>query len=142
MEYIPCCIAPVEHWGLLLASMLASRKILIEQNIKRRTGPATEYTECWPCPLFDILSNKYYPPANLLAGRKPQWTAGAVQQGMYSTIHIHWNIKSAPASPGRSRVRPALYVFRLLRGQLSVYLASWATTCTVHMYSMYTKIFT
>jgi hypothetical protein len=21
----------------------------------------TEYTECWPCPLFDILLNKYYP---------------------------------------------------------------------------------
>jgi hypothetical protein len=22
---------------------------------------ATEYTECWPCPLFDILHNKYFP---------------------------------------------------------------------------------
>jgi hypothetical protein len=33
---------------------------------------------------------------------------------MYSTIPIHWNIKSAPASPGRSRVGPALYVFSLL----------------------------
>jgi hypothetical protein len=33
---------------------------------------------------------------------------------MYSTISIHWNIKSAPASPGRSRVEP-----------LSTYLASW-----------------
>jgi hypothetical protein len=33
---------------------------------------------------------------------------------MYSTIPIHWNIKSALASPGRSRVGPALYVFRLL----------------------------
>jgi hypothetical protein len=32
----------------------------------------------------------------------------------YSTIPIHWNIKSAPASPGRSRVRPALYIFNLL----------------------------
>jgi hypothetical protein len=21
----------------------------------------TEYTECWPCPLFDILLNKYFP---------------------------------------------------------------------------------
>jgi hypothetical protein len=29
---------------------------------------------------------------------------------MYSTIPIHWNIKSAPASPGRSCVGPALYV--------------------------------
>jgi hypothetical protein len=33
---------------------------------------------------------------------------------MYSIIPIHWNIKSAPASPGRSRVGPALYVFSLL----------------------------
>jgi hypothetical protein len=24
-------------------------------------APNTEYTECWPCPLFDILLNKYYP---------------------------------------------------------------------------------
>jgi hypothetical protein len=22
---------------------------------------STEYTECWPCPLFDILLNKYIP---------------------------------------------------------------------------------
>jgi hypothetical protein len=29
---------------------------------------------------------------------------------MYSTIPIHWNIKSASASPGRSRVGPALYL--------------------------------
>ncbi len=33
---------------------------------------------------------------------------------MYSTIPIHWNIKSAPASPGRSRVGPAFYVFSFL----------------------------
>ncbi len=33
---------------------------------------------------------------------------------MYSTIPIHWDIKSAPASSGRSRVGPALYVFSLL----------------------------
>ncbi len=32
----------------------------------------------------------------------------------YSTIPIYWNIKSAPASPGRSRVGSALYVFSLL----------------------------
>jgi hypothetical protein len=35
MEYIPCCTAPAEHWGLLPATRLASRK-----NIKRQTGPA------------------------------------------------------------------------------------------------------
>ncbi len=33
---------------------------------------------------------------------------------MYSTMLSHWNIKSLPASPGRSRVGPALYVFSLL----------------------------
>jgi hypothetical protein len=33
---------------------------------------------------------------------------------MYSSIPIPWNIKSAPASPGRSRAGPSLYVFRLL----------------------------
>ncbi len=52
--------------------------------------------------------------ASLVAGRKPQGTAGADQQGMYSTIPIHWNIKSAPARPGRSRVGPAFYVFSFL----------------------------
>jgi hypothetical protein len=35
---------------------------------------------------------------------------------MYSTRPIHWNIKSAPASPGRSFAGPALYVCRLLGG--------------------------
>jgi hypothetical protein len=33
---------------------------------------------------------------------------------MYSTIPIHWNIKSAPASPGRSHVGAAFYVFSFL----------------------------
>ncbi len=33
---------------------------------------------------------------------------------MYSTIPIHWNIKSVPASPGRSLAGPSLYVFSLL----------------------------
>jgi hypothetical protein len=40
LEYIPCYSAPAVHWGLLPATRLAGRKILIEQNIKRRTGPA------------------------------------------------------------------------------------------------------
>jgi hypothetical protein len=33
---------------------------------------------------------------------------------MYSAIPFHWNIKSSPASPGRSRVGPALYVFNIM----------------------------
>jgi hypothetical protein len=40
LEYIPCYGGPAEHWGLLPATRLASREIHIEQNIKKRTGPA------------------------------------------------------------------------------------------------------
>ncbi len=40
VEYIPCYSAPALHWGLLPATRLASREILIEQNIKKRTGPS------------------------------------------------------------------------------------------------------
>jgi hypothetical protein len=31
-----------------------------QQAVEIRELP-TEYTECWPCPLFDILLNKYFP---------------------------------------------------------------------------------
>jgi hypothetical protein len=51
MEYILCYSALAVHWGLLPVTRLASRKILIEQNIKRRTGPAL-------C-LFSLL--RWYP---------------------------------------------------------------------------------
>jgi hypothetical protein len=40
MEFIPCYGALAAHWGLLPATRLASREMLIEQNIKKRTGPA------------------------------------------------------------------------------------------------------
>jgi hypothetical protein len=40
LEYIPCYGGPAEHWGLLPATRLASREIFIEENIKKRTGPA------------------------------------------------------------------------------------------------------
>jgi hypothetical protein len=40
MEHIPRYYEPAVYWDLLPATRLASRKILIEQNIKRRTGPA------------------------------------------------------------------------------------------------------
>jgi hypothetical protein len=40
LEYMPCYGASAEHWGPLPATRLASRKILIEQHIKNRTGPA------------------------------------------------------------------------------------------------------
>ncbi len=74
--------------------------------------------------------------ASLVAGRRHQCNAGAVQQGMYSTIPIHWNIKSAPASPGRSRVGPAFYVFSFLgclyRTQCTQLQRTVLYTTTVH----------
>jgi hypothetical protein len=39
VEYIPCYSAPALHWSFLPAR-IARGKILIEQNIKKRTGPA------------------------------------------------------------------------------------------------------
>jgi hypothetical protein len=40
VEYIPCYSAQELHWGLLPATRLASREILIEQNIIKRPGPS------------------------------------------------------------------------------------------------------
>jgi hypothetical protein len=60
--------------------------------------------ECWPCTDLDILINKYFP-------------VGALQQGLYCTMPIQWNIIFSPASPGRSRVGPEL-----------TYLATWVET--------------
>jgi hypothetical protein len=40
VKYIPCYSAPELHWDPLPATRLASRKLLIEQNIKTRAGPA------------------------------------------------------------------------------------------------------
>ncbi len=63
----------------------------------------------------------------LLVQSSRECTAGAEEQGMYSIRSIHWNIKSAPASPGRSRVGLALYTFSLL-----VYIyALYCTGCIV-----------
>jgi hypothetical protein len=43
VDYIPYYGASAAHWGLLLATRLANRKILIKQNIKRQTGSALYY---------------------------------------------------------------------------------------------------
>ncbi len=40
VEYIPFYSAPAVYCGLLPVIRLASRKIVIEQNIKKQTGPA------------------------------------------------------------------------------------------------------
>ncbi len=44
MEYIPCYIAPAEHWGLLPATRLPNRKILIEQISKSGQGQHSVYS--------------------------------------------------------------------------------------------------
>jgi hypothetical protein len=94
---------------------------LVPRNLFANVGAlaivlATDYTKCWPCPVFIFCSISILLLAGLVAGSRPQCTADVDLQGIYSTIPMHWNIKSAPASPGRSRVGPALYV---------QYLAPW-----------------
>jgi hypothetical protein len=44
VEYIPCYSAPAVHWDLLPVTRLASRIILIEQNIKKWTGLHSVYS--------------------------------------------------------------------------------------------------
>jgi hypothetical protein len=40
---------------------------------------------------------------------------------MYSIRPVHWNIKSSPASSGRSHGGPAFYIFSLLGDQYAQY---------------------
>ncbi len=61
VEYIPCLSAPAVDWGFLPATGLASRIILIEQNIKKRTGPAL-----W------LLCE--YAPTSRLTNQEPKWS--------------------------------------------------------------------
>jgi hypothetical protein len=67
---------------------------------------------------------------SLVAGRRLQWTAGADKQGMYSIIRIHWNIKTALASQGRSRAGPALYIhITPLGSQTPMFLLEFEPIC-------------
>ncbi len=67
MEYIPCYGDPAEHWGLLPATRLASREILIEQNIKKLTGPSL-------CVLWFILYiNMFIREYSTLVGNNPYY---------------------------------------------------------------------
>ncbi len=43
VEYIPSYGAPAVHWSLLPGTRLASRKILIEENIKSGQGQHSVY---------------------------------------------------------------------------------------------------
>ncbi len=56
VEYIVCCGGLAEQWGPLPTTRLASRKILVEQNIKKRTGPAL----CVLCAQYSTLYTFHY----------------------------------------------------------------------------------
>ncbi len=110
---VHCSTPPHTAVEDVLSKSLRSRT---QDHNRRRTGPqSTQSTQSGgPVSVLKFCSISIILLASLVAGRRSQCTAGAVQQEMYSTIPIHWNIKSAPVSPGRSRVGPALYVFSLL----------------------------
>ncbi len=94
-----------------------SQCTLYNCTVKNRNPnlPPTESNQsAGPVRFLIFCSISIFLLASLVAGRRHQCNAGAVQQEMYSTISLHWNIKSAPASPGRSRVGPAFYVFSFL----------------------------
>jgi hypothetical protein len=91
VEYILCYGGPAEHWGPLPATSLASRKILIEQNIKKRTGPALwllygwEYTPPYPS---TGISNLLQPAlAEGVLGQLSMYLASWVYTGLLARIH-------------------------------------------------------
>ncbi len=104
-------------------------KIFIQASLEvclLGVASATEYTECWPCPLLLFCSISIFLLASLVAGRNP--SVILVQNSRECTPpYLSTGIK-APASPGRSRVEPALYVFSLLGVSLA---------CLHTLYSMY-----
>jgi hypothetical protein len=65
---------PLAQFGSQWVSQSSSTSLLWSVGV---SGLPTEYTECWPCPLFDTLLNKYFLLASLVAGRETQCTAGA-----------------------------------------------------------------
>jgi hypothetical protein len=77
--------------------------------------PDTEYTEWWPCPLFDILLNKSY-PAGLA-----WWQVG---HPSVLLVQISWKCTPPYLSTGISNLlQPAQA--EVVLGQISWYLASW-----------------
>ncbi len=75
-----------------------------------RTGSPPQSTHhAGPVRFFIFCSISIFLLASLVANRNPSVILEhSSRECTYSTIAIHWNIKSAPASPGRSRVGPAL----------------------------------
>ncbi len=90
---------------LLLCSVRCTLCTLLPVNTIDLRG----YENAGPLQILIFWSISIFQLSCLLVGRRAQCTvAGIVLH------HIHWNIKSSPASPGRSRVGPALYEFSLL----------------------------
>ncbi len=74
-----------------------------------------EYIECWPCPPFNILLNKYYPAGEPRDRKEIPVYCWCRVHSRECTPHTNpLEYKSSPASLGRSHVAPALYVFSLL----------------------------
>jgi hypothetical protein len=71
-----------------------------------------------PVRFFIFSSISIFLLASLVAGRKTQCTAGADQQGMYSTMPFHKNIKSAPAGPSKSGNRKTTVMTSQATGRL------------------------
>jgi hypothetical protein len=109
-------------WIFLYANLILSER---ERDYQREGGGAaaftpTEYTECWPFPLFDILLNTVSISllASLVAGRRL-----LVQNSRECTPPY--------LSTGISNLlQPAQ--LEVVLGQLSTYLASWFTPPTPH----------
>ncbi len=83
-------------------------------------------------PLLIFCSLSIFLLATLVTGRRPHGPSILlVQTSRECSPPINWNIKSSPASLGRSRVGPALYVFSLLDREWAFNIPAWYT-CTVN----------
>ncbi len=63
---LPCCTCyctSVQFTNFVreLLVNITTGKVWMEYTIGQVAGEPTECTECWPCLLFDILLNKYFP---------------------------------------------------------------------------------
>ncbi len=99
-----------------MTTLVINMTILWRAEPRRLQQTTTQYTECWPCPLFDILLNKYY-PAGQTSGR--QETTGVL------LVKISRECTPSPTLGTSNLLQPAQA--EVMLGQLSTYLASWRT---------------
>ncbi len=99
VEYVPYYSAPGVRWSLLPATRLASRKILIEQNIKRRTGPAPY--------VFSLLGADLFPftPTLPVVSRDTPPTLS------YTTLEMASRVFLSSKKPGIYLVKPMYTVY-------------------------------